>query len=76
MNKPYSRRILSHSIGLILIASGVTALILWSWNTSMTVIFGLPSIHFTESIGLVTLALTFSWIIKPGKRRSNHFGDN
>jgi hypothetical protein len=74
MNELRNRRILFHTTTLILIALGAAGLVLWSWNASMTTIFGLPSIHIKESIGLVTLVLIFSLIVKPGKGRFNHFG--
>jgi hypothetical protein len=74
MNKLRNRRVFFHTTTLILIALGAVVLVLWSWNTSMTAIFGLPSIHIKESIGLVTLVLTFSLIVRPGKGRFSHFG--
>jgi hypothetical protein len=72
----HSKRLLFHTLTLILMVLVAASLILWAWNTSLTTIFGLPSIHFKESISLATLALTFSMLIRPTKRRFIRFRGN
>ncbi|MFQ5469713.1 MAG: hypothetical protein ACE5EH_05325 [Gammaproteobacteria bacterium] len=42
-------------------------LVLWSWNNTLPALFGLPSIHFKESIGLILLALSISFIFRQGR---------
>lgn len=68
MNKIFYQENMKHTIKTVLMLIVGATLILWSWNNTLPTIFGLPAIHFKESIGLVVLALSVSFIFRQGRR--------
>ena len=69
MNKIFNRQNLIYTAKASLMLFVGATLVLWSWNNTLPAIFGLPTIHFKESIGLVVLALSVSFIF----RQSQHW---
>lgn len=72
MNKLTNKQTLIHTSKAILMLFIGATLVLWSWNNTLPVIFGLPSIHFKESIGLIVLALSISFIFRQGRHSLRH----
>jgi len=70
----HKQRILLRASKMALMIFIGVVLVLWAWNNALTTIFGLPTIQFRESIGLIILALGISFIFRPRRNHNNHLG--
>ena len=74
MKTLHNKRVLLYAIKIALSLFVTAALILWAWNNSLTIIFGLPTFHIKESIGLIILALGISFIFRSRRFNFTHLG--
>jgi len=65
----HNKRILLRVSKMALIVFVGAVLVLWAWNNTLTTLFGLPTIHVKESIGLIILALGISFIFRSSRHQ-------
>lgn len=74
MHQP-NRRLFKFAFQAVLFLFVGATLILWSWNATLPSIFGLPVIEFKESLALIILIVTISFVSRLGRHTLCHYGD-
>lgn len=72
MKKLLNQQTVIYTLKAILTLFASATLVLWSWNNTMPAIFELPPIHFKESISLIILAISISFIFRQGRHPLGH----
>jgi len=62
--KPHGRRVFSTMLMLL----ALMLVISWSWNSAIPDLFGLPTLHFKQAMGLTVLLVVLSFILQLGAR--------
>jgi hypothetical protein len=62
--KHHGRRVLTSMVALL----AAIILILWGWNSAIPDLFGLPSMHFKQAMGLTVFAVVLPFILHLGTR--------